>query len=60
LTLGRVKSAPTSNTMAAALAKHAAWKGGETMVRELLVMGSELTSNGPVYTVLSRARLKSC
>ena len=30
---------------------------GETTVRELLVMSSELTPKGPIYTVLSRAKL---
>jgi 2'-5' RNA ligase len=63
ITLGRVKSdshrssgRPTDK-LAAALAKQAGWKGGEITVRELLVMGSELTPKGPVYTVLSRAKL---
>jgi len=27
------------------------WKGGETTIREVLVMGSELTPKGPIYTV---------
>jgi hypothetical protein len=39
------------------MAKQAGWKGGEIAVRDLLVMGSELTPKGPVYTVLSRAKL---
>jgi 2'-5' RNA ligase len=57
ITLGRVRSAGPTEKLAAALAKQAAWKGGETMVREVLVMGSELTPQGPIYTVLSRTRL---
>ena len=57
LTLGRVKSDRPTDQLAAALAKQAGWKGGEVTVREVLVMGSELTPKGPVYTVLSRARL---
>ena len=46
---------PTSE--AYAIAKQAGWKGGETMVREIQVMSSELTPRGPAYTVLSRAKL---
>jgi 2'-5' RNA ligase len=57
ITLGRVKSEGATDKLAAALAKRADWKGGETNVREVLVMSSELTSQGPVYTVLSRAKL---
>jgi 2'-5' RNA ligase len=57
ITLGRVKSDRPTDKLAAALAKQAGWKGGETAVGELLVMGSELTPQGPRYTVLSRAKL---
>ena len=57
ITLGRVKSDTPTDKLAAALAKNAGWQGGETHVREVLVMGSELTSYGPVYTVLSRGKL---
>jgi 2'-5' RNA ligase len=57
ITLGRVKSDRPTDGLTAALAKYAAWKGGQTQVREVLVLSSELTSHGPVYTVLSRAKL---
>jgi 2'-5' RNA ligase len=57
ITLGRVKSDRPTDQLTAALAKHAGWKGGETTVQEVLVMSSELTPQGPVYTVLSRAAL---
>jgi 2'-5' RNA ligase len=57
ITLGRVKSNRPTDKLAAALAKNAGWQGGETLVREVLVMGSELTPEGPVYTVLSRGKL---
>jgi len=57
LTLGRVKADRAADGLGAALVKYAGWSAGETTVREVLVMGSELTSEGPVYTVLSRARL---
>jgi 2'-5' RNA ligase len=57
ITLGRVKSDRSTEELAAALGKQVAWKGGEIMVRELHIMGSQLTPQGPVYTVLSRAKL---
>jgi 2'-5' RNA ligase len=57
ITLGRVKSDRPTDRLAAALLKYAGWKGGETTVREVLIMSSELTSKGPIYTVLSRAKL---
>jgi 2'-5' RNA ligase len=57
VTLGRVRSDRSADKLAESLAKNTGWRGGETVVRELLVMGSELTSDGPLYTVLSRARL---
>jgi 2'-5' RNA ligase len=59
ITLGRVKSERSSALLATALAKQAGWQGGEVEVGEILVMSSELTSKGPVYTVLSRAKLHS-
>jgi 2'-5' RNA ligase len=34
------------------------WQGGQSQVREVLVMSSELRQDGPEYTVLSRAPLK--
>lgn len=58
VTLGRVKSDRRTDTLSAALAKQAGWKGGQIMVREVLVMSSKLTPNGPEYTVLSRGKLK--
>ena len=59
VTIGRVKTDRPSDTLAAALAKHADWHAGEVLVRELLVLSSELTPDGPIYTVLSRAKLGS-
>jgi 2'-5' RNA ligase len=57
ITLGRIRTDPGTDQLAPALAKHASWKGGDTMVHEVHVMSSELSSEGPVYTVLSRAKL---
>jgi 2'-5' RNA ligase len=57
ITLGRVKSDRPSDKLGPVLAKQAGWQGGQTMVREILVMSSQLTPQGPIYTVMSRAKL---
>jgi 2'-5' RNA ligase len=57
VTVGRVKTERRTDTLAAALANQAGWRAGVVPVRELLVLSSELTPNGPIYTVLSRAKL---
>lgn len=59
ITLGRAKGDDPSEKLAAALKKYAAWNAGEVEVREVLVLSSELTRNGPIYSVLSRARLRT-
>jgi RNA 2',3'-cyclic 3'-phosphodiesterase len=57
VTLGRVRGDRPPETLNQTLAKNAAWKGGDTIVREVHVMSSQLGREGPVYTVLSRAKL---
>jgi 2'-5' RNA ligase len=57
LTLGRVKSERPADRLSEALAKQADWHGGQTVVKEIQVMSSTLGPHGPVYAVLSRARL---
>jgi len=57
ITLGRVKSDHPTEKLSAALVKRAEWQGGEMTVREVHVLSSELTSKGPIYTTLSRAKL---
>jgi 2'-5' RNA ligase len=57
ITLGRVRGERPATQLTAALARHAGWKGGEMTVREVCVMGSELTPDGPIYTVMGRAKL---
>lgn len=59
ITLGRVKSDSPTDKLATALAKRAEWQGGQQLVREVLVMGSELTPDGPVYTVVGRGKLQA-
>ncbi len=58
LTLGRVKGQAAAEPLAAAVKQFERWQGGQTQVREVLVMSSELRPEGPEYTVLCRAPLK--
>jgi RNA 2',3'-cyclic 3'-phosphodiesterase len=58
ITLGHVRSERASGQLVAALKRRADWQGGVTQVREVQVLSSELTPQGPVYTVLSRAPLR--
>jgi 2'-5' RNA ligase len=57
VTLGRLRGETPGDALVRALAKHQGFKAGETTVDELHVMSSELTSHGPAYAVLSRAKL---
>jgi 2'-5' RNA ligase len=57
LTLGRARGDGSADALAAALAQKARWQAGDTPVREVRVMSSELTPKGPVYATLSRAKL---
>jgi RNA 2',3'-cyclic 3'-phosphodiesterase len=57
VTFGRVKREGGSDNLAAALLKYGAWQGGQTHVREVRVLASELRPDGPEYTVLGRGRL---
>ena len=57
ITLGRVRSDNRSDKLAGVLARQAGWLGGTVRVGEIQVMSSELKSQGPVYSILSRARL---
>jgi 2'-5' RNA ligase len=57
VTLGRVRAADDPTALAAVVQQFAKWQGGQTQVREVLVMSSQLRPEGPEYTVLSRAKL---
>lgn len=59
VTLGRVRSEGGGDQLALAMARYSGWQGGTTDVHEVLVMSSELTRDGPTYTVLSRGKLAS-
>jgi 2'-5' RNA ligase len=58
LTLGRVKAERDGLALAPELAKRQEWDGGSTTVDEVLVYSSDLTRDGPVYTVIGRGELK--
>ncbi|HVS37852.1 MAG TPA: RNA 2',3'-cyclic phosphodiesterase, partial [Gemmataceae bacterium] len=59
ITLGRVRSDGSAEALAAVLTKKANWNAGsEIEVQEVLVMSSQLTPQGPEYTVLSRGKLR--
>jgi 2'-5' RNA ligase len=57
VTLGRRRSEGPADALSKALAKQQTWQGGDELVSEVHVMASELTRDGPQYTILSRARL---
>src|SRR5262249_9199930 len=57
VTLGRVRSEGGGDNLSLSLARYSDWQGGATEVIEVLVMSSELTRDGPTYTVLSRGKL---
>jgi len=56
ITLGRVRGESDTRPLADALRQHADWFAGQMTVKEIHVMSSELTPDGPAYTVMSRAR----
>jgi len=57
ITLGRVQGERDDDALAAELTRRADWHGGDVVIRDIQVMSSKLTSDGPIYTVLSRAKL---
>jgi 2'-5' RNA ligase len=57
ITLGRVSNQSMTEQLPDALQKQASWVGGECEVAKVLVMSSQLTPRGPIYSVLSTARL---
>jgi RNA 2',3'-cyclic 3'-phosphodiesterase len=59
LTLGRLSHDDRSEDWAKILATQAHWQGGTTSVDEVLIMSSELRRDGPEYSVMGRAHLRS-
>jgi RNA 2',3'-cyclic 3'-phosphodiesterase len=58
LTIGRVRGKTDNAGLSAAIRQFEAWEGGQSHVREVLVLSSQLRAEGPEYTVLSRAPLR--
>jgi 2'-5' RNA ligase len=58
LTIGRVKGDRPAERLAQALTRQSGWRGSETAIDEVLVMASQLTPDGPIYSVLSTAKLR--
>jgi 2'-5' RNA ligase len=57
VTLGRIRSEKPMDELTSALAKKSDYQAGRTTIREVHIMSSNLTPQGPQYTVLSRAHL---
>lgn len=57
LTLGRVRAIRENQLLEAAVQKHQPWEAGAMQVRELRILSSMLTPQGPIYEVLARAKL---
>jgi 2'-5' RNA ligase len=57
VTLGRIRSERPVEPLTAALMKEKDYAAGATVIGEVQVMSSELSPKGPVYTVMSRAKL---
>jgi 2'-5' RNA ligase len=57
LTLGRVRRPAPNPRLAPALQQQADWEGGRIMVREIVVVSSQLSPKGPRYAIMGRGRL---
>ncbi len=57
ITLGRLNSDVDEEAWGKEIQKLADWQGGSFTVKEVLVMSSELRRDGPIYTVMGRAKL---
>ena len=58
VTLGRVTGDDFPPPLLGRLKRESDWQGGTLMVREVHVMSSELTPEGPRYNVVSREKLR--
>jgi 2'-5' RNA ligase len=59
VTLGRAKGDDATEALPAALLRERDWKGGECEVSRVRVLSSTLTREGPVYAVVSTAKMRS-
>jgi 2'-5' RNA ligase len=58
LTLGRSRHSRPNPNLTKLIEQVAEWQGGPTAVGEVLVMASQLTSDGPIYTIMGRGPLR--
>ena len=56
-TIGRVRRTAPNPKLRAAVDSLADWQAGSFRVSEILVMASDLSSDGPTYSVMGRGRL---
>lgn len=56
-TIGRVRRTSPNPNLRAAIDSRAEWQAVSFRVTEILVMASDLSSDGPTYSVMGRARL---
>jgi len=59
VTLGRINKDADGEALSRELAKYEKWRGGEVAIPEVLVLSSDLTPKGPVYTTLGRGKLRA-
>jgi 2'-5' RNA ligase len=59
LTLGRSRHGRPNPDLAGLIQQLADWQAGPTSVSEILVMASQLTPNGPIYSIMGRGRLRA-
>ncbi|VTS04730.1 RNA 2',3'-cyclic phosphodiesterase [Tuwongella immobilis] len=57
VTLGRIDGEHDSEVIQNAISAKSTWHGGTCTINEILVMSSELTREGPIYTPIGRAPL---
>ncbi len=57
ITIGRFRRTAANPGLEQAIERLRSWEGGSVDVAEILVMASQLTSDGPVYSVMGRGRL---
>ncbi len=57
ITLGRLNPDADELAWGKQLQKWNDWSGGSFTVKEILILASELTREGPIYTVMGRAKL---
>ena len=57
-TIGRVRRTSPNPKLRGAFDNLADWHAGSFLVSEILVMASDLSPDGPIYSVMGRGRLR--